>query len=160
LTTGLHRSPPTLQVNAWLFSDEIYRLLEQQPQQQRLQPAACAYPQRGISLGGLSKAFGLQGLRSGWLVCHDTALLQQVRCGFCCSSKNGISVCWLWVCCCCGLSKAFGLRGLRSGWLVCHDTALLQQVMLTGSSAFMRMVLDQMLCFVVWSRCNGVAGVS
>jgi hypothetical protein len=74
-------SPPLPQVNAWLFSDEIYRLLEQQPEQQRLQPAVCAYPERGISLGGLSKAFGLQGLRSGWLVCHDTALLQQVRCG-------------------------------------------------------------------------------
>jgi aspartate/methionine/tyrosine aminotransferase len=39
----------------------------------------CAYPQRGISLGGLSKAFGLQGLRAGWLVCRDTALLQQVN---------------------------------------------------------------------------------
>lgn len=67
-------------VNAWLFSDEIYRLLEQQPQQQRLAPAVCAYPQRGISLGGLSKAFGLQGLRAGWLVCRDTALLAQAEC--------------------------------------------------------------------------------
>jgi aspartate/methionine/tyrosine aminotransferase len=74
-----HSAPShVLQVNAWLFSDEIYRLLEQQPEQQRLQPAVCAYPERGISLGGLSKAFGLQGLRSGWLVCRDTALLQQV----------------------------------------------------------------------------------
>ncbi|KAF6265518.1 pyridoxal phosphate-dependent transferase [Scenedesmus sp. NREL 46B-D3] len=68
------------QVNAWLFSDELYRLLEQQPEQQRLQPAVCAYPARGISLGGLSKAFGLQGLRSGWLVCQDTAFLQQAEC--------------------------------------------------------------------------------
>ncbi|WIA22776.1 hypothetical protein OEZ86_009731 [Tetradesmus obliquus] len=67
-------------VDAWLFSDEIYSLLEQQPQQQRLAPAVCAYPQRGISLGGLSKAFGLQGLRAGWLVCRDKALLAQVEC--------------------------------------------------------------------------------
>lgn len=68
-----------LQVDAWLFSDEIYRLLEQQPDDQRLLPAVSCYPGKGISLGGLSKAFGLQGLRAGWLVCKDTTLLQQVR---------------------------------------------------------------------------------
>lgn len=65
--------------NAWLFSDEIYRLLEQNPEEQRLEPAACAYPGRGISLGGLSKAFGLQGLRAGWLVCRDAGLLEQAE---------------------------------------------------------------------------------
>lgn len=67
------------QVDAWLFSDEIYRLLEQQPDEQRLPSAVSCLPRKGITLGGLSKAFGLQGLRAGWLVCKDTTLLQQVR---------------------------------------------------------------------------------
>lgn len=98
-----------LQVDAWLFSDEIYSLLEQQPQQQRLAPAVCAYPQRGISLGGLSKAFGLQGLRAGWLVCQNTALLAQVICFRCQRYAHGFTGgCWV-----------------RAGWLVSRDTALL-----------------------------------
>eukprot|EP00775_Hariotina_reticulata_P004684 gene4684-4937_t len=68
------------QVDVWLFSDEIYRLLEPQPQQQRLPAAVCCYPgSKGISLGGVSKAFGLQGLRSGWLVCRDVQLLEQAE---------------------------------------------------------------------------------
>eukprot|EP00878_Enallax_costatus_P002278 GHUV01002453.1.p1 GENE.GHUV01002453.1~~GHUV01002453.1.p1 ORF type:complete len:631 (+),score=181.76 GHUV01002453.1:553-2445(+) len=38
------------EVDAWLFSDEIYRLLEQQPEHQRLEPAVTCYPTKGISL--------------------------------------------------------------------------------------------------------------
>jgi aspartate/methionine/tyrosine aminotransferase len=64
-------------VGAWLFSDEIYRLLEFDPSH-RLPPAVSIYPEKGISLAGLSKAYGLQGLRCGWLVCKDHRLLDQV----------------------------------------------------------------------------------
>jgi aspartate/methionine/tyrosine aminotransferase len=81
------------QVDAWLFSDELYRLLEPQPQQQRLPAAACCYPgKKGISLGGLSKAFGLQGLRAGWLVCLDVQLLEQV------SVFPPSAICWKVAC--------------------------------------------------------------
>ena len=57
---------------AYLFADEVYRLLEYNPQD-RL-PAACERMERGLSLGVMSKAFGLAGLRIGWLVVREPAL--------------------------------------------------------------------------------------
>jgi len=57
--------------NLYLFSDEIYRLLEHDSQD-RLPAAADCYS-RSISLGGLSKSFGLPGLRIGWLATRDEA---------------------------------------------------------------------------------------
>lgn len=58
---------------AALFSDEMYRLLEHDPAT-RL-PPACTLYQRAVSLAGLSKAFGLPGLRTGWLATQDAGLL-------------------------------------------------------------------------------------
>ena len=60
-----------------LFVDEMYRGLEHSGRE-RLPAAVDAYPERGVSLGGLSKSYGLPGLRIGWLACRDTALMQQV----------------------------------------------------------------------------------
>jgi len=60
-------------VGAWVFSDEMYRLLETSLDA-RLPAAVDLYP-RAISLGGMSKVFGLAGLRIGWLAAHDEALL-------------------------------------------------------------------------------------
>ena len=57
----------------WLISDEVYRLTERDPRR-RLTHAADAY-ERGVSLGVLSKAYGLPGLRIGWAACQDGALL-------------------------------------------------------------------------------------
>lgn len=61
---------------AWIFSDEMYRFLEHAPAA-TLPSAAELYP-RSIALGGLSKSFALPGLRMGWLVSQDLALLDQV----------------------------------------------------------------------------------
>ena len=61
------------EAGAWVFSDEMYRLLERSPGA-RL-PAAVARYQRAISLSGMSKAFGLAGLRLGWVAAHDAGLL-------------------------------------------------------------------------------------
>jgi len=60
-----------------LFSDEVYRGLEHDPAI-RL-PAVCDVYERGISLGTVSKAHGLPGLRIGWLACRDAELLARIR---------------------------------------------------------------------------------
>lgn len=57
-----------------LFSDEVYRFLEYEPDD-RL-PAACEIYENGISLGVMSKAFGLAGLRLGWAACRNHEVLR------------------------------------------------------------------------------------
>ena len=57
-----------------LFSDEVYRFLEYD-ESERL-PAACEAYENGISLGVMSKAFGLAGLRLGWVACRDRGVLR------------------------------------------------------------------------------------
>jgi aspartate/methionine/tyrosine aminotransferase len=53
-----------------LFSDEVYRELEYDPAD-RL-PSACDINPSAISLGVMSKAYGLAGLRIGWIATHNT----------------------------------------------------------------------------------------
>jgi aspartate/methionine/tyrosine aminotransferase len=50
---------------AMLFSDEAFRLLEIPPH--RTLPAACDIYDKAVSATGLSKPFGVGGLRSGWM---------------------------------------------------------------------------------------------
>jgi aspartate/methionine/tyrosine aminotransferase len=64
------------EAGCYLFSDEVYRLLEYDPAD-RL-PAAVDQYEKGISLGVMSKPFGLAGLRIGWVACRDQALLAQL----------------------------------------------------------------------------------
>jgi aspartate/methionine/tyrosine aminotransferase len=58
-----------------LFSDEMYRLLE--PDARVRLPAVCDLYENGVTLSGLSKAYGLPGLRIGWLATQDAALLSR-----------------------------------------------------------------------------------
>lgn len=55
-----------------LLSDEVYRFLELDPGD-RL-PAAVDLGRQTVSLGVMSKAFALAGLRVGWIATHDAAL--------------------------------------------------------------------------------------
>ncbi len=64
-------------VGAWVFSDEMYRLLE--PRDDVRLPAAVDRYERALSLSGMSKAFGLAGLRIGWVATHDAALLERMK---------------------------------------------------------------------------------
>lgn len=52
----------------------MYRGLEKDGAAPRLRAAADAY-ERGVSLSGLSKVYGLPGLRLGWLSCRDPAFV-------------------------------------------------------------------------------------
>jgi aspartate/methionine/tyrosine aminotransferase len=54
----------------YIFSDEMYRLLEYDPAAQL--PSICDEYEKGIALSGLSKAFALPGLRIGWLAAQDS----------------------------------------------------------------------------------------
>jgi aspartate/methionine/tyrosine aminotransferase len=68
------------------FSDEMYRGLEPRPEL-ALEPAASVHP-GAISLWGMSKSFGLPGLRIGWLVSRDKALLERIE-----ALKDYTSIC-------------------------------------------------------------------
>ncbi|MCI0395645.1 MAG: aminotransferase class I/II-fold pyridoxal phosphate-dependent enzyme [Chloroflexi bacterium] len=55
-----------------LFSDEVYRESEYAPAN-RL-PAGCDVNEQAVSLGVMSKTYGLPGLRIGWIATHDAEL--------------------------------------------------------------------------------------
>lgn len=59
-----------------LFSDEVYRGLEYRDAD-RL-PAACDLGELAVSLGVMSKTYGLAGLRIGWVATRDAALLSRM----------------------------------------------------------------------------------
>ena len=56
-----------------LFSDEVYRELEYDPAD-RL-PAACDLNPEAVSLGVMSKSYGLAGLRIGWIATKNARVL-------------------------------------------------------------------------------------
>jgi aspartate/methionine/tyrosine aminotransferase len=70
----------------FIFSDEVYRLLEYN-KNDRL-PNMCDCYNRGISLGVMSKAFGLAGLRIGWIAVKDKSLIKKLA-----SFKNYTTIC-------------------------------------------------------------------
>ena len=72
--------------NITIFSDEVYRLLEYD-EDDRL-PNMCDCYDKGISLGVMSKAFGLAGLRIGWIATKDISLLKKLM-----SFKNYTTIC-------------------------------------------------------------------
>jgi len=61
--------------NIIVFSDEVYRELEHDPAA-RL-PAACEVHEHAVSLGSMSKTYGLPGLRLGWLATRDPEIIQR-----------------------------------------------------------------------------------
>ena len=62
--------------DVWLFSDEMYRGLELDAATSL--PTAAEIYERSIVLAGLSKSYGLPGLRSGWVVVRDQALRENI----------------------------------------------------------------------------------
>ena len=70
----------------WLFSDEVYRLIGVTGAPQ-LPQVADVY-ERGLSLAVMSKAYGLPGLRIGWIACRDPELLSRME-----RMKHYLSIC-------------------------------------------------------------------
>ena len=70
----------------YLFSDEVYRLSEYDSQN-TLKCASDLY-EKGVSLGVLSKPYGLPGLRIGWIATQDQVIIDQLK-----SFKYYVTIC-------------------------------------------------------------------
>jgi aspartate/methionine/tyrosine aminotransferase len=70
----------------WLFSDEVYRLLGLHPE--RNIPQVADIYEKGLSLNVLSKAYGLSGLRIGWIATADRVLRLKME-----RFKHYLSIC-------------------------------------------------------------------
>jgi hypothetical protein len=70
----------------YIFSDEVYRLIERDPSL-RLPQIVDVY-EKGLSLNVMSKAYGLPGLRIGWIAAKDRLLLESME-----RYKHYLSIC-------------------------------------------------------------------
>ena len=70
----------------YLFSDEVYRLMERE-KSLRLPQAADIY-QKGLSLNVMSKAYGMPGLRIGWIALRNKKILSKME-----RLKHYLSIC-------------------------------------------------------------------
>jgi aspartate/methionine/tyrosine aminotransferase len=61
-----------------IFSDEVYRFLEYD-EKDRV-PSFCDVNDRAVSLGVMSKTFGLPGLRIGWIATKNKAIYDKMAC--------------------------------------------------------------------------------
>ena len=92
--TGMVINRPTLDAlvslcrhhGIWILSDEVYRGVELDSRD-RVPQIADIY-ERGISLNVMSKAYGLPGIRIGWLATQDREILQQFE-----RYKHYLSIC-------------------------------------------------------------------
>ncbi|HWT99161.1 MAG TPA: aminotransferase class I/II-fold pyridoxal phosphate-dependent enzyme [Terriglobales bacterium] len=70
----------------YLLSDEVYRGLERDLGRQL--PQAADLYERGLSINVMSKAYGLPGLRVGWIACRDHDVLTRME-----RIKHYLSIC-------------------------------------------------------------------
>ena len=70
----------------YIFSDEVYRGLEHNKEDQL--PTMASIYEKGISLGVMSKSYGLAGLRIGWIAMQDNHLLKNME-----RMKHYLSLC-------------------------------------------------------------------
>lgn len=128
------------QRGAWIFCDEVYRGLGWNPESAKSGATAGAQRagdnapwiadayEKGISLGVLSKAYGLPGLRVGWLACRDTALMEDVA-----RYKNYLSICGATP------SEALALVALRHGeHLLAKNRGIISENLKTADAFFAR----------------------
>ena len=61
-----------------ILSDEVYRLLEHDPESTRIPAMADAYPEGGMSCVSMSKPWGACGITVGWLVCANLDMIDRL----------------------------------------------------------------------------------
>lgn len=96
---------------AHLFSDEVYRFLEHDSAPL---PPASTCSERALSLGVMSKAFGLAGVRVGWIATRDRNLRKRIA-----ASKDYTTICNA------APSEILSLIALRARSRVLRRTALI-----------------------------------
>jgi aspartate/methionine/tyrosine aminotransferase len=69
-----------------IFSDEVYRGLEHDPADE--QPALCDLSEQAVSLGVMSKTYGMAGLRIGWIATRNQAIYEAMA-----SFKDYTTIC-------------------------------------------------------------------
>ena len=84
----------------YVLSDEVYKYLEYSKVDSL--PSACDLYEKGISINVMSKAFGLAGLRIGWIATKNKALFKKIT-----SFKNYTTICNS------ALSEFFSILALR-----------------------------------------------
>jgi len=96
---------------AYVLVDETYREMSFQPKT----PVATAFGERVISVASLSKSFGIPGIRLGWIVSRDKALLYRLLC-----AKEQIGICGSIV------DEEIGFRAVEQAdaWLEQNDASL------------------------------------
>jgi len=120
------------------FSDEMYRRLEPTPEESL--PPAATLVDGAVSLWGLSKSYGLPGLRLGWLVSTDHDLLDRAE-----AHKDYLSICTN------GISEALGALTLR------HGEALLarSRACIDANLEHMRAFADRHADLLTWHAPRG-----
>jgi aspartate/methionine/tyrosine aminotransferase len=144
--TGMVMAPDDLEAlialcrthGIYILSDEVYRGVELNPAD-RMPQIADVY-ERGVSLNVMSKAYGLPGLRVGWIASVDKAILQKVE-----RYKHYLSICNA------GPSELLSLIALkaRDQILARNHALLLENVRL------LEQVFDDFPGLVDWRRPQG-----
>ena len=109
----------------YLFSDEVYKGLELDGEPRAW--AADLY-ERAMSLGVLSKAHGLPGLRIGWLAGQDRALLEKIR-----RYKHYLSIC------CAAPAEQLAMVALKhSDRFLAHNVQIIRENLAFANDFFAR----------------------
>jgi len=113
----------------YVFSDEVYRGLERRSDV-KLPNAADSYP-RALSLGVMSKSYGLPGLRIGWVACQDAGVLSRLE-----RMKHYTSICNA------GPSEVLATIALKAGETILERNRTLVSENAGHVTAFMRRYPD------------------
>ncbi|WP_421862557.1 aminotransferase class I/II-fold pyridoxal phosphate-dependent enzyme [Motiliproteus sp.] len=122
----------------YIFSDEVYRGVELDIEQQM--PQIADVYEKGISLNVLSKAYGLPGLRIGWIASQDKAVLQKVE-----RYKHFLSICNS------APSEVLGIIALKNrDRILARNRSLMQENVLQ-----LEQLLEDFTGLVEWQRPQG-----